>query len=136
MRLASLKLGETTAMTTVQERLRALSITLPHVPPPVVDGYVPAFVPFTRAGNLVYLSGRLAKKAGKPFIGKLGQGLTTAEGRQAAREVAIELLATLQALLGDLDQVKRIVQMTVLVNTAPGFTESHKVADGASELLR
>src|SRR4029077_20601976 len=66
----------------------------------------------------------------------LGQQITTAEGRQAAREVAIEILATLQAALGDLDKVKRIVKMTVLVNRAPGFTESHQVADGASELLR
>ncbi len=51
-------------MTTVYERLKALQITLPDVPPPVVDGYVAAFVPFVRTGNLVYLSGRLAKKNG------------------------------------------------------------------------
>src|ERR1700735_4961124 len=53
-------------MTTVYERLKALQITLPDVQPPVVDGYVAAFVPFVRTGNLVYLSGRLAKKDGKP----------------------------------------------------------------------
>ena len=109
---------------------------LPELPPPVVDGYVPSFVPYVRSGSLVYLSGRLAKKDGKPFSGKMGQHITTAEGRQAARDVAIEILATLRAALGDLDKVKRIVQMTVFVNSAPGFTESHKVADGASELLR
>jgi len=80
-------------MTSIYERLQALQINLPEVPPPVVDGYVPSFVPFVRTGNLIYLSGRLAKKDGKPFSGKVGQEITTAEGRQAARDVAIELLA-------------------------------------------
>src|SRR6516164_3152491 len=123
-------------MTTIHERLKALRINLSPTPPSVVDGYVPLFVPFVRTGNLIYLSGRLAKKDGKPFCSKLGQQITTAEGRQAARDVAIEILATLQAALDDLNKVKRIVKMTVLVNSAPGFTESHQVADGASELLR
>ena len=82
-------------METVYERLDALQIQLPEIPPPVADGYVPLFVPFVRTGNLIYLSGRLAKKGGKPFSGKLGQEITMAEGRQAARDVAIELLATL-----------------------------------------
>jgi enamine deaminase RidA (YjgF/YER057c/UK114 family) len=115
-------------MTSVCERLQVLQINLPEVPPPVVDGYVPTFVPFVRTGNLIYLSGRLAKKDGKPFSGKVGQEITTAEGRQAARDVAIELLATLHSALHDLNRVKRIVRLLVLVNSAPGFTESHEVA--------
>jgi len=122
-------------MKTVYERLNALQIKLPEIPPPVVDGYVPLFVPLVRTGNLIYLSGRLAKKDGKPFSGKLGQQITTTEGRQAARDVAIEVLATLQTALGDLNKVKRVVKMTVLVNSASDFTESHEVANGASELL-
>src|SRR6516164_4909317 len=126
---------KTNTMTTIYERLRALQINLPELPPPVVDGYVPSFVPFVRAGNLIYLSGRLAKKDGKPFSGKLGQQITTAEGRQAARDIAIELLATLEAALGDLNRMKHIVKLLVLVNSAPGFTEPHEVANGASELL-
>src|SRR5262244_4655757 len=105
---------KTNTMTTIYERLSALRIKLPEIPPPVVDGYVPSFVPFVRTGNLIYLSGRLAKKDGKPFSGNVGQVITTAEGRQAARDVGIELLATLQAALGDLNKVKRIVKMTVL----------------------
>lgn len=121
-------------MTTVYERLKGLQITLPDVPPPVVDGYVPVFVPFVRTGNLVFLSGRLAKKDGKPWVGKLGADITTAEGKQAARGIAIECLATLQAL-GDLDKLKRIVKLLVLVNSAPTFTEPHEVANGASELF-
>src|SRR2546425_12261405 len=103
-------------MTSIYERLQALQINLPEVPPPVVDAYVPSFVPFVRAGNLIYLSGRLAKKDGKPFSGKLGQQITTAEGRQAARDVAIEMLATLQAALDGLGMEKRSDEITVLVN--------------------
>jgi enamine deaminase RidA (YjgF/YER057c/UK114 family) len=112
-----------------------LQITLPDAPPPVVDGYVASFVPFVRTGNLVYLSGRLAKQDGKIWSGKLGEEITTAEGKQAARGIAIELLATLQAALGDLSNVKRIVKLLVLVNSAPHFTEPHVVANGASELF-
>lgn len=122
-------------MTTVNDRLKALQINLPETPPPVVDGYVASFVPFVRTGNLVYLSGRVAKKDGKPFSGKLGQQITIAEGRQAARDVATELLATLQSAIGDLNRVKQVVKLMVLVNSAPDFTEPHAVANGASELL-
>jgi enamine deaminase RidA (YjgF/YER057c/UK114 family) len=122
-------------METVYERLDALQIQLPEIPPPVADGYVPLFVPFVRTGNLIYLSGRLAKKGGKPFSGKLGQEITMAEGRQAARDVAIELLATLHGALYDLNRVRRIVRLLVGVNSAPGFTEPHEVANGASELF-
>jgi len=100
-----------------------------------VDGYVAAFVPFVRAGSLVYLSGRLAKKDGKPWSGKVGKDITTLEGKQAARDIAIEVLATLQVALGDLDKIKRIVKLIVMVNSIPNFTESHVVANGASELF-
>ena len=119
----------------VYERLKALQITLPDAPPPVVDGYVAAFVPFVRTGNVVYLSGRVAKKDGKPWSGKLGEQITTEEGKQAARGVTIELLATLQAAVGDLNKITRIVKLVVLVNSAPHFTEPHVVANGASDLL-
>lgn len=122
-------------MTTIYERLNALQITLPNVQPPVVDGYVAAFVPFVRTGNLIYLSGRLAKKDGKPWSGKVGEDVTTLEGKQAARDIAMEVLATLQVALGDLDKIKRIVKLLVMVNSTPNFAESHVVANGASELF-
>jgi enamine deaminase RidA (YjgF/YER057c/UK114 family) len=105
-------------MTSIYERLKNLQITLPGVPP-VVDGYVAAFVPFVRTGNLIHLSGRLAKKNGKLWCGKLGEEITTAEGKQAARSVAMELLATLQAAIGDLNDVRRIVKLLVFVNSGP-----------------
>jgi enamine deaminase RidA (YjgF/YER057c/UK114 family) len=74
-------------------------------------------------------------KGGKPWTGKLGADLTTEQGKQAAGGIAIELMATLQAAAGDLDKVKRIVKLLVLVNSAPTFTEQHLVGNGASELL-
>ena len=91
----------------------------------MVDGYVAAFVPFVRTGNLIHLSGRLAKKNGKLWCGKLGEEITTAEGKQAARSVAI----------GDLNDLRRIVKLLVFVNSGPHFTEAHMVANGASELF-
>src|SRR5437667_12391160 len=115
-------------MTSIYERLQALQINLPEVPPPVVDGYVPSFVPFVRTGNLIYLSGRLAKKDGKPFSGKVGQEITTAEGRQAARDVATELLATLHGALHGLNRGKGTVRLLVLVSSAPCFTDTPKAA--------
>jgi enamine deaminase RidA (YjgF/YER057c/UK114 family) len=114
----------------VYERLEALKISLPQVEPPVA-----AFVPAVRAGNLLFVSGHIAKKDGRPWAGKLGDNLVTAQGKEAARGIVIELLATLHAALGDLNKLTRIVKLLVLVNSAPTFTEQHLVANGASELL-
>ena len=114
----------------VYEKLQNLNIVLPRVDPPVA-----AFVPYVRAGNFVFISGHIAKKDGKPWTGKLGAELTTPEGKQAAQTIAIDLLATLQAAVGDLNKVRRIVKLLVLVNSAPAFTEQHLVANGASELF-
>jgi len=114
----------------VYKKLKALNITLPTIDPPVA-----AFVPFVRTGNLVFVSGHIAKRDGKPWTGKLGVELSTDQGKQAARGIAIDLLATLQAAIGDLERIKRIVKLLVLVNSAPTFTEQHLVANGASELF-
>jgi len=122
-------------MSTIDERLRGLGIALLDVMPPVVDGYVPAFAPFIRCGDQIHLSGRLGKKDGKPLCGKVGEEISVEQGKLAARGVAIELLAVLKAAVGDLDNVYRIVKLFVMVNGAPKFTEPHRVADGASELL-
>ena len=122
-------------MSAIDERLRALDLVLPDVVPPVVDGYVPAFAPFVRCGGQIHLSGRLGKEGGKSLCGKVGEEISLEQGRAAARDVAIELLAVLKAAVGDLDNVRRIVKLFVMVNGAPDFTEPHRVADGASELL-
>ena len=114
----------------IYERLSEMEISLPEVTPPVA-----AFVPFVRTGNLIYVSGHIAKKDGKSWTGQLGAGLTTEEGKQAARNAAIDLLGTLNAAAGDLNRIRRIVKLMVLVNSASNFTEQHLVANGASELL-
>jgi enamine deaminase RidA (YjgF/YER057c/UK114 family) len=122
-------------MSEVQRQLASLGITLPEVMPPVVAGYVPAFVPYVVSGDHIYVSGRLAKQGGALLIGKLGEELDLEQGRQAARAVALELLAVLQSALGDLDRVQRLVRLFAMVNCSPGFRDVHTVANGASELL-
>ena len=112
------------------DRLRALGITLPPVATPAA-----AYVPFVRTGSLLFVSGHIAKRDGKPWVGQLGNGMATAEGKAAARAIAIDLMGTLQAAVGDLGKVKRIVKLLGLVNSAPSFTEHHLVVNGASELL-
>lgn len=114
----------------IAQRLQELGITLPPVGVPAA-----AYVPFVRTGNLVFLSGHIARKDGKPWVGQLGLTLGTDEGKLAARGIAIELMGTLQAAVGDLSRVKRIVKVLSLVNSAPTFTEHHLVTNGASELL-
>jgi len=114
----------------VYERLKELKISLPEVAAPGA-----AYVPTVRTGNLIFVSGHIARKDGNPWVGKLGEGLSTAQGREAARGIAVELLATLDSALGDLNKISRIVKLLVLVNSAPSFTEQHLVGNGASELL-
>ncbi|MBL8345557.1 MAG: RidA family protein [Rubrivivax sp.] len=116
--------------TPIQERLQALGISLPPVGVPAA-----AYVPFVRTGNLVFVSGHIARKDGKPWVGQLGAGIGTEEGKLAARAIAIELMGTLQAATGDLARVKRIVKVMSLVNSTPTFTEQHLVTNGCSELL-
>ncbi|MES2483596.1 MAG: RidA family protein [Pseudomonadota bacterium] len=115
---------------TIQAKLKELNITLPPVAVPAA-----AYVPFVRTGNLVFISGHIAKKDGKPWVGQLGKDMATAEGQQAARAIAIDLLGTLQAAVGDLEKVTRIVKLMSLVNSTPTFTEQHLVTNGASELI-
>jgi enamine deaminase RidA (YjgF/YER057c/UK114 family) len=117
-------------MSTPAERLQALGITLPPVAVPAA-----AYVPFVRTGNLLYLSGHIAKKDGKPWVGQLGLTMTTEEGQAAARVVAVDLLGTLAAALGDLGRVRRIVKVMSLVNSTPTFTEQHLVTNGCSQLM-
>jgi enamine deaminase RidA (YjgF/YER057c/UK114 family) len=115
----------------VYEKLNALNIELPTVAAPAA-----AYVMYAQTGNTVFLSGHIAKKDGKPWVGQLGKNMGTEEGKQAAHSVAIDLLATLQAACGgDLTRVKRIVKVMSLVNSTPDFTEQHLVTNGASELL-
>jgi enamine deaminase RidA (YjgF/YER057c/UK114 family) len=114
----------------VYDTLKSLNITLPPVAIPAA-----AYVPFVKTGSLVFLSGHIAKRDGKPWVGQLGKDMGTTEGQQAARAIAIDLLGTLHAAVGDLNQVKRIVKVMSLVNSTGDFTEQHLVTNGCSELL-
>jgi enamine deaminase RidA (YjgF/YER057c/UK114 family) len=116
---------------TIQDRLQRLGITLPEVSAPAA-----AYVPYVQTGQWVFLSGHIAKQAGKPWVGQLGLDMDTATGQAAARAVAIDLLGTLQAAAGgDLARVRRIVKVLSLVNSGAHYTEQHLVTNGCSELL-
>ena len=114
----------------VYDRLKSLGIELPPVAIPAA-----AYVPFVRTGSLVFLSGHIARRDGKPWVGQLGRDMDTATAKLAARAVAIDLLGTLQAAVGDLNKVERIVKVMSLVNSTPEFTEQHLVTNGCSDLL-
>lgn len=115
----------------IQAKLAELGITLPPLAVPAA-----AYLPFVRTGNLIFISGHIAKRDGKPWVGQLGKDVDTATGQLAARAIAIDLLGTLQAAVGgDLGKVKRVVKVMSLVNSTPTFTEQHLVTNGCSELL-
>jgi enamine deaminase RidA (YjgF/YER057c/UK114 family) len=113
-----------------QQRLQSLGINLPAVGVPAA-----AYVPFVRTGSLVFISGHIAKRDGKPWVGQLGADVDTATGKLAARAIAIDLMGTLAVAAGGLDKVRRIVKVLSLVNSTPTFTEHHLVTNGCSELL-
>jgi enamine deaminase RidA (YjgF/YER057c/UK114 family) len=116
---------------TIAARLQALGIELPPLAIPAA-----AYLPFVQTGALVFISGHIAKRDGKPWVGQLGLTMATDEGKAAARSIAIELMGTLQAAAGgDLGRVKRIVKVMSLVNSTSTFTEQHLVTNGCSELL-
>ena len=114
----------------VYKRLEELQSSLPPVATPAA-----AYVPFVKTGQLVFLSGHIAKKNGQVWTGQLGKNMQTEEGKTAARAVAIDLLGTLHAAVGDLNKIKRIVKVMSLVNSTAEFTEHHLVTNGCSELI-
>lgn len=116
---------------TIEARLAAEGVTLPAAAAPAAN-----YVPFMRTGNLLFTSGQLPLSDGKLVAtGLLGRDLDTAAGKLAARACAINILAQVKAATGDLEKIARIVKITVFVASAPGFTEQHLVANGASDLL-
>jgi enamine deaminase RidA (YjgF/YER057c/UK114 family) len=117
-------------MSTIAQRLKELQIELPTAGAPAA-----AYVMSAQTGNTLFLSGHIAKKDGKPLVGKLGLTMNTEEGKLAARSIAIDLMATMQAHLDNLDRVKRIVKVMSLVNSTETYTEHHLVTNGCSELL-
>ena len=119
---------------TVYKKLEELGITLPPVATPAA-----AYLPFVVSDSHIYLSGHIAKKEGKVWVGQLGLTMQTPEGADAAVAVAIDLLGTLhaacQSVGKDLNHITQIVKVMSLVNSTPTFTEHHLVTNGCSELI-
>ena len=115
----------------IEKKLKELGISLPSPPKPLAN-----YVPAVRAGNLLFVSGHGPYNDGKTMVsGKLGKELTIEEGYKTARNVALNCLASVQATLGDLNKVKRVVKLLGMVNCTEDFKDQPKVINGASDLL-
>lgn len=115
----------------IETRLSELNIDLPAPPAPVAS-----YVPFVVSGNLLTISGQIPLTAeGLRYVGVIGRDLTLAEGQEAAKLCAINLLAQVKAAVGDLDLVRRCLRLGVFVNAVPDFTQHPEVANGASDLM-
>jgi enamine deaminase RidA (YjgF/YER057c/UK114 family) len=116
----------------IDQRLAELGITLPEPAAPVA-----AYVPAVEQGGLLHISGQISfSEEGNLIVGRLGEDMNLERGQEAARRCGIMLLAQMQAALGSLDRVERVVKLGVFVNSAPSFTDQPKVANGASELMQ
>jgi len=114
----------------VYDKLQSLGIQLPAASVPAAS-----YASFVRSGNLIFLSGHLARQDGQVWVSRLGAGMSTEQGKEAARAVAIDLMGTLHAATGDLNAIVQIVKLMSLVNSTADFTEQHLVTNGASDLL-
>ena len=120
----------------IEHRLKELGIVLPRPPKPVAN-----YLPGVKVGEILYVAGTIGTVVGPndddilPIKGKLGKELTIEEGYQSARLVAINHLSMIKAVIGDLDNVVRIVKMVGYINAAPGFQDAPAVLNGASDLL-
>lgn len=117
-------------MSTVEERLKALGLTVPQAAPPVAN-----YVPFVIQGNTIYISGQVSNDASGGIKGKLGGGLSLEQGQAAAQLCGLSLLGQLKAALGDLSRVKRVVKLNGFVNVAPDFDPIPSVINGCSDLM-
>ena len=118
-------------LSAVEARLAELGLTVPDVVPPVA-----AYVPAVRTGAYVYTSGQLPMVAGAmPAVGKVGGEVTPEQGKELAQACALNAIAAVKALVGDLDKVVRVVKVVGFVASTPDFTGQPGVVNGASELL-
>lgn len=119
-------------MSAVAQKLSSKGLNLPPATLPAAN-----YVPYTKTGNLVFISGQLPMKDGKPMnIGKVGSDFTVEQGQETAKQCGLNILAHLQAACdGNLDRVKKCVRLGVFVNSAAGFTDQPKVANGVSDLM-
>ena len=123
-------MANASSASSIYDRLTELGITLPPIAMPAG-----AYLPFVRSGKLLFVAGHIARRDGKAWVGQLGRNMVTATAKHAARAVAIDLLGTLHAAVGDLNDIERIVKVMSLVNSAPDYIEQHLVTNGCSELF-
>ena len=115
----------------IENKLKALGFELPNPPVPAAN-----YIGYVRVGNLLYIGGNIGRINGViKYRGKVGDTITLEQAYDAARNCALNHLATMKAALGDLDRVERIVKVLGYVNVAPGFTDMPKVVNGESDLL-
>ena len=118
-------------MENIEDRLAKLGITLPPLPQPMAT-----YVPFTFAGNLLYVSGQGPKtKEGDWVRGQVGKDLTVEQGYEAARLTGIQILAVINGALGSLNRVKRILKVNGYVYSGPEFRDQPVVINGCSDLF-
>ena len=115
----------------IEEKLKQMGIEIPEAAKPLA-----AYIPALKVGNLIMTSGQVPVSDGTiKFQGKVGKDLTEEKGQEAAKLCAINCLSAVKSLIGNLDNVKKIVKLTAFVNSAEGFTAQPKVANGASEFI-
>lgn len=114
-----------------ESKLKEMGIKIPEAPKPLA-----AYIPALQTGNLVMTAGQLPMVNGKlMFEGKVGFDVTAEDAKEAAKQCAINCLSVIKSEIGSLDKIKRIVKLTVFVNSADGFTAQPQVANGASEFV-
>lgn len=115
----------------IEEKIKEMGFTVPEAPKPLA-----AYIPALKDGNLVYTAGQLPMSAGElKYKGKLGKELTEEEGKNAAELCALNCLSVVKSVAGSLDNVERIIKVTAFINSAAGFTDQPKIANGASEFF-
>lgn len=116
----------------IEEKINQLGFTLPAAPKPLAS-----YVPAVKVGDLVFTAGQLPIKDGKLiFNGKLGKDLNEEDGKKAAQICALNCLSVVKFEIENLDNIDRIVKLTVFVNSAEGFINHPQVANGASDLIK
>jgi enamine deaminase RidA (YjgF/YER057c/UK114 family) len=115
----------------IEEKIKELGFELPEAPKPLA-----VYTPALQVGDMVYTSGQVPIEKGElKYSGKIGFDLTVEEGQKAAEICALNGLSAIKGVINDLDKIEKILKVTVFVNSADGFTDQPKVANGASELL-
>jgi enamine deaminase RidA (YjgF/YER057c/UK114 family) len=118
-------------VSSAETKLAALGLSLPSAVAPVAN-----YVPYVLSGNELYVSGQVSKAGDGSFLtGKLGDGLSVADGQKASELCALNILAQVKEAVGDLDRIVRVVRLNAYVNSAPDFAEQPQVVNGASNLF-